>query len=163
MSNHHKSKCSGYRGGWTYLVGNSLYADGIFPQISSFSGYQPLYNNGTFRADQGLVSNGVCFGPATAIDFDIKFQITKISFNATFDWYNSQPGYGYISNYNGLSTNYSSWNNLYNSFGAMNSSVQKIDIVLNQASSRTRITFNSTSCQRMNLPNYLFIEYLKVK
>lgn len=95
--------------------------------------------------------------------FDVKFQINKISFKATFDWYNSQPGYGYTINYDGITTSRTSWTNLYSSYGGTNSITQVKDIVLSQSSNRTKIELINNSCQRNSLPNYLYVEYLKVK
>ncbi|MFY9104068.1 fibrinogen-like YCDxxxxGGGW domain-containing protein [Aliarcobacter cryaerophilus] len=150
-------------GGWTYLVGNSKYSDGNFPFLINYTGINPTFTNGTFRGDQGTTSEGVCYGPQGTISFDIKFKIKEINFKATFDWYNGHAVYSYTFNYDGYSGGVNNSVNLHNAYGSTNVVTISPHIVMPSNSNRTKIELKSYSCQYVNLPNYSYVEYLKVR
>lgn len=146
-------------GGWTYLVGNSLYQNGTFPLSPVLDGISFNYSSGSFRGDQGNVVSGSCFIPVPTYDVVVSFNFTQMQYRFTCDWNNNQPVYGYDIGNNG---SWESYINLFTIYGGTNAVTLQENRTIS-ANNNTRIYFYCSSCQRNNLPNYLQVHYLKVR
>lgn len=158
--------CEMSTGGWTVLVGNSLYSSGNFPFNPSLVGVSKSYPGGRYYAFQGGGANGYCHVPTPYYSVNIRMPHNEISYSVRMRHHNVYYMHGgYVDIHNDGSPERRIWT----CSGACGQGQVKDYTVTKTYSSATtatnsRVYFKGHACQNWgSAEGRLYLYYLKVR